>query len=247
MVDVLSDSLLGKLPLIILAGGFGTRIRRVVPDLPKALAPVHGRPFLCYQIENWKRQGIIDFVFSLHHKADQIIQFIEHEEKRLFAGCRVRFCVEPKPMGTGGAVKFTVNELGIEGPILVANADTWCEEPFSDLHEPFDIIGVRHVNDVSRYGTVKFNHEGFVSSFLEKSTNHKRGFVYTGTAKLLTSYFKNYSKETFSLESEILPIVQQSGRLKAHQIETLFIDIGIPTDFERFNKFIKKRLENNNV
>ena len=97
--------------------------------------------------------------------ADQIIEFIEHEKNHLLAGCQVQYCVEPKPMDTGGAVKFAVNGLGIEGPILVANADTWCEETFPNVQEPFDIIGIRHVSDISRYGAVKIDHEGFVTSF----------------------------------------------------------------------------------
>ena len=63
--------------LLVLAGGFGTRLKSVVSSVPKPLAPIMGRPFLNFQMENWTSQGITDYIFLLHYEAKKIIDFIE--------------------------------------------------------------------------------------------------------------------------------------------------------------------------
>ena len=89
--------------MFVLAGGFGTRLQSVV-EVPKALAPVGDVPFLRLQIEHWIAQGLNSFVFLLHYQADLIINFLEIEKTSLLKDCEVQWLVEPKPMGTGGAI-----------------------------------------------------------------------------------------------------------------------------------------------
>ena len=92
-------------PLIVLAGGFGKRLRTVVSNVPKPLAPVGGRPFINYLIDNWINQGVTDFIFLLHFEADKIIQQLNELSLQLpNSQVRFRFLVEEVPLGTGGAI-----------------------------------------------------------------------------------------------------------------------------------------------
>ena len=90
-------------PLFVLAGGFGARLQSVLDGAPKALAPVNEKPFLSLQIENSLSQEVNSFVFLLHHHADLIIDFLKSGENKLLKDCKVKYVVEPNPMGTGGA------------------------------------------------------------------------------------------------------------------------------------------------
>ena len=110
--------------LLVLAGGFGTRLQSVVAEVPKALAPVGKVPFLQLQIDHWKTQGINSFIFLLHHQADLVISFLQKEKKSgVLTGCEVFWLVEPMPMDTGGAVAHAVEQLQLTGNFLVTNAE----------------------------------------------------------------------------------------------------------------------------
>ena len=112
--------------LFVLAGGFGKRLRSSVPDVPKPLAPVDGRPFLSYLIDHWVEQGVTDFVFLLHYEARQIefvLQQLANDPK--FSAVHFSTVVENKPLGTGGAILNAIADLKMTESFLVANADTW--------------------------------------------------------------------------------------------------------------------------
>jgi NDP-sugar pyrophosphorylase family protein len=86
--------------LLVFAGGFGTRLRSAVSDVPKPMAPVGDCPFLHYQIKNWIRQGVKSFIFLLHYEADTIIDYLTSERQGLFKSCDLEWLVEPEPLGT---------------------------------------------------------------------------------------------------------------------------------------------------
>ena len=112
--------------LLVLAGGFGTRLRSVVSEVPKPLAPVRHKPFLYYLVEQWMAQGVRSFTFLLHHEAERIEYFLDSEKREgILTGCELRTLTEPQPLGTGGAVAFAVRQFALEGSFLIANADTW--------------------------------------------------------------------------------------------------------------------------
>ena len=83
--------------LLVLAGGFGTRLQSVVSDVPKALAPVGNVSFLYLQLEHRIAQGVRSFVFLLHHQADLIIGFLKEEQIGLLKDCEIQWLVEPTP------------------------------------------------------------------------------------------------------------------------------------------------------
>src|SRR6185295_3379258 len=104
---------------IILAGGLGTRLRDAVPDLPKCMAPVAGRPFLFYVINYLRSQGIEKFIFSLGYKHEIIEEWLDDQ----FATLDYQCVIEKEPLGTGGAILLACKSAK-EKNVLIANGDT---------------------------------------------------------------------------------------------------------------------------
>lgn len=221
--------------MLILAGGFGTRLKAAVGDVPKALAPVGSLPFLHFQLENWIAQGVRCFVFLLHHQADAIIRFLESEEDRLLASCQVRWIVEPIPLDTGGAIAHAVTELGLHDDFILTNADTWVGTGITRLFESeAPTIAVIRLRDASRYGQVDFNRELTVTAFNEKQEVQKPGWINAGLGLFSAKNFDDWDGSPYSLERDCLPQLAELRTLKAMPIETEFIDIGIPGDYHSF-------------
>jgi D-glycero-alpha-D-manno-heptose 1-phosphate guanylyltransferase len=226
--------------LLVLAGGFGTRLQSAVPGLPKALAPVGGVPFLYLQIQNWIGQGVKSFVFLLHHQADLGIAFLEKERSGLLKNCEVSWVVEPAPMGTGGALAYAVDELGITGSFLATNADTWLGTGIQDVSiKEAPSMAVVYVEDAGRYGRVQCDADGSISAFREKQIGSGPGLINAGLSHLHAGLFENWDHQPFSLESVTFPALAAQGRLKAVSLRSSFIDIGIPEDYFRFCRWVE--------
>lgn len=221
--------------LLILAGGFGTRLQSVLSNTPKALAPINGIPFLELQIDNWIKQGINSFIFLLHYEAQQIIAFLEKQKKIRSKKITFKYIVEDEPLDTGGAILNALSEFSIKNDFLVINADTWLETGFQALYNSVSpSILVVSLDDCSRYGSVKFDKNLKVEYFEEKSSNIKKGYINAGLVKLSPSFFAKTRKKKFSLERDIFPELVRKGLLSVKIINTFFIDIGIPKDYKSF-------------
>jgi D-glycero-alpha-D-manno-heptose 1-phosphate guanylyltransferase len=230
-----------SLPMLVLAGGFGSRLQSAVSDVPKPLAPVQGTPFLKFQLDNWVSQGIRSFVFLLHHKAQMIIDFLKSEMDSGLLGCQVKWIIESKPMGTGGAVLNAVNELGITGAFLITNADTWLSGGISELVEVSELgMAVMYVDNIKRYGSVNIIDDR-VAGFSEKGQSTGGGWINAGLCKLTQGVFLDTAvpqDSPFSLEEVIFPHLAVNNRLKAICLSGAFIDIGIPADYHEFCNWI---------
>ena len=225
----------GAMKLLVLAGGFGTRLRSVVEDVPKALAPIGNVPFLHMQIEHWINQGLTSFVFLLHHQADLIINFLNDEQHGFLEHCEVRWLVEPAPLGTGGAVAYAVQQLRLSGSFLVTNADTWLGTGAQDvLQATAPAMAVVRVADAGRYGRVILDVHGNVTEFHEKSNSADAGWINAGLCLLDAQLFQDWNQQPFSLEQVCFPALAASGALKGVALNTDFIDIGIPADYRKF-------------
>ncbi len=226
--------------LLVLAGGFGSRIRSVVSDVPKPLAPVEGQPFLRYLIESWRIQNIQSFTFSLHHMADKIVDFIQQEKNGLLAGCEVKWVIEPEALGTGGAVAYAVQQAAVPKEFLVVNADTWTG--FTSLtaleKSPSPAMGITRVANVGRFGQVLTSY-GKVSAFVEKSDSSGSGWINAGLYRLKSDFFSSWTGQNFSLEHDLFPKFVQENVLHAVPVDGVFIDIGIPEDYAIFNDWIR--------
>ncbi len=226
--------------LLVLAGGFGTRLRSAVAEVPKSLAPVGDVPFLHLQIEHWRNQGLESFVFLLHHQADLIIDFLRNERHSLLKDCKVQWLVEPAPMGTGGALAYAVEQLNIADDFLVTNADTWLGTGIKEVWQAAaPAMAVIKVGDAGRYGSVQFDDKNFITAFHEKSATSEPGWINAGLCLLNAGLFKEWNHEPFSLERINFPILASQGILKAVPLQADFIDIGVPDDYFRFCRWIE--------
>ena len=226
--------------LFVLAGGFGTRLRAVVEDVPKPLAPVVGRPYLHYLFESWVNQGVTAITFLLHYQAEQMIAFLKQQQvDGPLIGCAVDIVVEPRPMGTGGAIAYAVRHLGIEGDFLVANADTWLGNGIHNLASTVaPAIATVKVFESSRYGNLVIR-EGMVQRFREKHESSGWGWINAGLYHLNSKLFAKWNESPFSIERDVFPGLAQGGCLRAVELYTDFIDIGVPEDYFRFCNWIE--------
>jgi D-glycero-alpha-D-manno-heptose 1-phosphate guanylyltransferase len=225
--------------LLVLAGGFGTRLKAAIADVPKALAPIGDVPFLQLQLEHWWAQGLREFTFLLHHQADQIIAFLQAQKGGLLKNCQIDWLIEPVPMDTGGALAHAVKTLGLEDDFLMTNADTWLGGGVHEIMQSAaPAMAVLNLADVSRYGQVQFDHARRVTAFAEKNGQCAVGWINAGLCHLNAELFKNWDGQPFSLERDLFAALVQNQRLSAVPLQTDFIDIGVPADYHRFCRWV---------
>jgi D-glycero-alpha-D-manno-heptose 1-phosphate guanylyltransferase len=225
--------------LLVLAGGFGSRLKTIIANVPKALAPIGDIPFLQLQLENWLAQGLRQFTFLLHHQADQIIAFLQTQQDRLPSDCHIDWLIEPVPMDTGGAIFNAVKILGINDSFLITNADTWLGGGIYEMKQSSaPAMAVVNLEDVSRYGRVYFDCTSRVTAFAEKNGQHTAGWINAGLCHLHAEFFKNWHSQPFSLERDLFPVIVQQHCLTAVPLQADFIDIGVPADYYRFCHWI---------
>lgn len=225
--------------LLVLAGGLGTRLRSIVSEVPKPLAPVAGQPYLHFLINNWGEQGVKNLTFLLHYQTESFEAFLEQQNGRGASKCETRTLTEPRPLGTGGAVAHAVSKLRLTGSFLVTNADTWLGDGIEQLlRTATPAIAIVHVDNSERYGSIRVEQDRVVA-FEEKQDSAGPGWINAGLYHLGADLFQAWDGLPFSLERELFPKLAASGQLKAIRLKTDFIDIGIPEDYFRFCRWIE--------
>lgn len=215
---------------IVLAGGFGTRLREVVPDLPKPMAPINGRPFLEVLLSSLARKGCTRIVFSLGFMAEKIIAHFGDS----YAGIKLVYEVESKPLGTGGAIRTALARCNSDH-VFIFNGDTYLDLEVDALERMWlasrrPIIVVREVPDTARFGRVEMQ-DGRVSAFLEKSMPG-RGLINAGCYVLPPDALDEFLlNQPFSIETEFFVNHLKSIRFDGFVTSGQFIDIGIPNDY----------------
>lgn len=227
---------------IILAGGMGTRLRAVLPDRQKVIAPVGDKPFLSRILRNFKIAGVTRVVLALGYRADDVIEAIG---SIVPAGMTVIPSVESRPMGTGGAIRRALPLIGSD-EVLVANGDSVIDYPLADLIEFHRRCQARatllvcEVPDISRYGTVNLNAQGKILSFQEKQAgNHYSGLINAGVYMMARPLIEGFPESPHALETEILPGLCGHG-LYGLATRAPFIDIGTPDDYGKAVKFFSQ-------
>jgi D-glycero-alpha-D-manno-heptose 1-phosphate guanylyltransferase len=219
---------------IILAGGLGTRLRSAVPDLPKCMAPVAGKPFLYYVISYFQKQGIEKFTLSLGYKHGIIEQYIATE----FGNADFKFSIEEEPLGTGGAIRLACTQSS-EKTALVLNGDTFFKVDLNKLVSFHYMCGahctlsLKPMKHFERYGVVKLNKDYTIESFREKKY-YEEGLINGGVYALNIEKFQQENlPEKFSFEKDYLEALYLQRRMYGVIQDEYFIDIGIPEDYER--------------
>lgn len=230
---------------VVLAGGFGTRLRLVVKDLPKPLAPVNGRFFLDYVLEQLKKNGLKDFIFCLHYQPEK---FIKHYGDGSHYGVNITYSIEKEPLGTGGALGLQRNFLSEN--FCVINADTYLELDIKaclNYHKDKQALmtmALAETDDRKRFGEVELGRKGTVEAFYEKvSSNKPKGYVNAGLYIMKPDIFEYIPQNTqISLERAIFPfIIKSKQALYGYPLVTNFFDIGIPEDYEHFVQWVKQQ------
>jgi D-glycero-alpha-D-manno-heptose 1-phosphate guanylyltransferase len=233
-------------PILMLAGGFGSRLKSVVSDVPKPLSPVCGRPFIIHLIENLIYQGAREIIILLHYRAELVKSVVsEYMENMCKPFVSVTFLVEELPLGTGGSIFNAVRNLNINGSFLVINSDTWLSNGLKDINMsiPNSITAIE-VADCSRFGSMIIEGKK-IKRFIEKGNVFGGGLINAGLYHLKTDLFLNFSGvSSFSLENDVFPFAAENGILKVTDIKTDFIDIGIPEDYFRFCNWINTDKKN---
>ncbi len=223
--------------IIILAGGLGTRLRSVVSDLPKCMAPVNGKPFLNYVIDYFMQQGISNFIFSLGYKHEVIIEYLQQLTAHS-SEFTVEYSIEQEPLGTGGAIKKACGLVKAEN-VFVTNGDTLFKAEIASL-QSFHItktadctLALKPMKDFNRYGVIELNEDNSIKKFSEKK-HYQNGLINGGLYMLNVEDFLSESlPEKFSFETGYLENSYSTKKMYGLVQDEYFIDIGIPEDYER--------------
>lgn len=222
---------------IILAGGFGTRLREMVPDLPKPMAPINGKPFLEILLNALNNNGFSRVVISTGYKADRIVSYFGNQ----FKGIGLEYTKEEFPLGTGGGIRLALEKC-FEDHVYIFNGDTFLDIKIDEIEALWNetktsiIIGAV-VDDASRYGSLIIENNR-VTGFSEKGVGGKgviNAGCYVFDPKLILSHKINTK---FSLEEDLLkPLINEYG-MNVCISNGKFIDIGVPEDFIRADQFL---------
>ena len=226
----------------VLAGGLGTRLRSIVSDVPKPMAPVDDQPFLEYLLKFWITQGISKFIISVSYMRDSIINYFGDN----YQGIQLEYFIEKDPLGTGGGLIKIANQLS--DTFVVINGDTFFEISLNELNlfknktQAEVVIALFKSNDRERYGQVLLNEINQVKGFLKSNKDYSK--LSNGGVYLIDPIVLNKNSYKFkikcSLENDILPtLINQGSTVVGIEQKGKFLDIGVPADYKRAKKFLK--------
>jgi len=235
---------LDGIDVLVLAGGLGTRIRGVLGDTPKVLAPINGRPFLDHLLDSLALSGAGRVVLALGHLADTVRDHLAAGPLHL----PVLSVVEEAPLGTAGAVRLAMPSLSGD-PVMVMNGDTWLDTDLGALMAAHRQRGCLvsllcvPVDDVSRYGSVETAADGSLRRFVEKDPDRAGpGLVYGGIALLSGKAMGLLALgEGPSLERDFFATLPP-GAVHVHVADKAsFIDIGTPESLRAADAVLPNR------
>lgn len=228
---------------IILAGGRGTRISHIQPDLPKPMIPVDGRPFLEWVIRYFASQGVHRFVVSLGHLAEVAERYFD---ERAADALSIKTVRETEPLGTGGGMLFAQQAAADADPLILANGDSLVLAPLAGAWQLLDdptvdgvVLGL-DVEDASRYGGLEIDPIGRLLRFREKQPG--RGLINAGVyffrRRLLASF---PVKQPLSMELDVFPeLLSKGAKLMTHRCCAPFLDIGTPESLAEAEPFLAR-------
>ncbi len=226
---------------VVLAGGFGTRLRPLSCTRPKLLFPVGNMPMLDWTLERLAKSGIEEVILAVNYMAEAFIQCYGNSKY----GMKLLYSREGRPLRTGGPIKKAEELIGHEETFLVLNGDILTNINYAELvekhkeKEAIATIALYRVEDPSRYGVVELTEKSRVVRFVEKPVREKapsnlaNAGIYVLDPKIF-SYIP--SGRPVSIEHEIFPKLANERKLYGHDFEGLWIDIGEPNDYLKANK-----------
>ncbi|MBE9117183.1 nucleotidyltransferase family protein [Lusitaniella coriacea LEGE 07157] len=239
----------GKVVAVVLAGGYGTRVRHLLPNLPKPMALVAGKPFLEWVVRYLGTQGIPNVILSTGYLGEVVER---HFQTQPVPSVRVWCCAETEPLGTAGGFRHAVRrslELHLPSPPtawLVLNGDSLAFAPLASLLRHLDnpkvagaILGLS-VEDASRYGSLACDSQGNLLQFAEKRPGC--GTINAGVYLLRHAVLEALPISfPLSFEQDVFPdLLTRETNFKVEICEAPFLDIGTPESLPQAEVFIEK-------
>ena len=227
-----------QVDVVILCGGLGTRLRKVVSDRPKPMALIENRPFLEILIQNFLRAGFGRFVLCTGHLSDSVA---EHFANR-YSDLSIVISEENRPLGTAGAIKNAEHRVH-SNPFLVTNGDSYCDIDleafcrFHDLHRALLSIVLAPSKDTRDYGRIEVGEAGRITTFAEKTQVTRPGLINAGIYLFEKSILQQIPADRkTSLEHEIFPELG-SERCFGYVGASPVLDIGTPERYRRASTY----------
>ena len=223
--------------VIILAGGLGTRLRSVVSEVPKCMAPVAGKPFLWYLLKYLTRYDVSRVILSVGYLREVIFRWIDEVGNEF--PFSFDYAVEEEPLGTGGGIKLALSKA-LTQDVVILNGDTFFDVNLNELMDFHKLapsavtIALKPMRDFDRYGRVIVDTvDGRIVGFKEKE-HCEEGMINGGVyvASKLNMPLKDYP-EKFSFEKAVLEPLTAQGKIFGLIQGGYFIDIGIPEDYQK--------------
>lgn len=234
---------------IILLGGKGTRLSGLFPDLPKALVPVAGHPFLAWQIDWLFRQGFPSVLLAAGYMGDKIRDWVRQQPFK----DNVSVSIEPAPLGTGGALKYLSDTIG-NNPFLTLNGDSLLPkldyQQMDEAHRKsgaLATIAVTSMKHSGRYGAVLFDNKGKIIRFDEKK-NRGTGWINAGIYLFAPAVLSAISpNKNVSIEHEVFPSLAAEGKLFVFQAKPPLLDMGTPEGLNKMEAYLRHRKKMTNA
>ncbi|MCK5846630.1 MAG: nucleotidyltransferase family protein [Bacteroidales bacterium] len=226
---------------IILAGGFGTRLQKVVKELPKPMAPINGRPFLEYQLNYLSKYGINRIIFSVGYLSESISSYFGDK----FNGIDIEYAYEENPLGTGGGILNAFHKRSTD-ELIVLNGDTLFEIDLKEFYlqhkkvNSLFSLALRELESIDRYGSVLIE-EYIIRKFAEKGELRGRGVINGGVYIINKRFFEKANlPQKFSMEKDVFEKLLEKFDFYGFPFSNYFLDIGIPEDYKRAQDEFKK-------
>lgn len=231
-----------SLETIILAGGKGTRLASLLHEIPKPMIDVDGKPFLHYQFEWLKKNGVKHVILSVGHQAQVIVDYFRDN----YLDIQIQYYIEQKPLGTGGAITSCLSKIqGQE--FMVLNGDTFFPISLTDLIQKHQknnhvvTLALKELHEFDRYGTVHVNEYQQITGFEEKGYK-ARGLINGGIYLFNKDNFDvTLFPEVFSIERDYFEAYFSQTPMYGYVYKDYFRDIGIPEDYYKFIQDIRTK------
>lgn len=220
--------------VVILAGGFGRRLRTVLDNIPKPMAPVRNKPFLEYILIWLSRYNIRKAVLSVGYKYESIVSYFGNEFNKI----SLEYAIESEPLGTGGGILNALDKISDEN-FLIVNGDTFFPVDLNALLASHLLmnsnitVALKEMSNFDRYGAVDIDNENNIIQFHEKKYQ-KEGLINGGIYLLKKSFICELNLPfQFSFEKEVLEKHSKENKIKGMIFREGFLDIGIPEDYQK--------------
>ncbi len=225
--------------VMILAGGFGSRLKNVVSDRQKVVAAVNDRPFLFFLLEQLEKIAVNKLIFCTGHMQETVMQTLNSYSTRF----NMLFSHEETPLGTGGAVRQAVS-LTESPDILIMNGDSFIDCDLMNFYDAYRkndcraLMLLTEVEDVSRFGMVTLDDKNRITAFNEKGEYSGKGMINAGIYLLKKELLEQIPANCqYSLEKQFFPQLVQAGTLYGFPVNGEFIDIGTVESYSKAHKF----------